>query len=428
MTTAGQDTSGTSRKVPLILVVDDEPDVEDLIRQRFRREIKSGAATFAFASDGIAALEVIEAQPVDLVFTDVNMPRMDGLTLLGELAKRPDPPVTVIVSAYGDMRNIRAAMNAGAFDFITKPIEFDDLSATLDKGLAHIDRINGMKEAAAIAQRAEAALSRFFSPAVAQFLARNPDHLNTSGERREATFLFTDLQDFLPLVENHDPQEITQLLNGYLDGITRRIFDHGGTVMKIIGDSVHAAFGVPLDSDDHAGAAVACALAIDDWAEDFAAARRAENTRFGATRIGIHTGWAILGNFGGELFFDYAAYGSAVNIASRLERANKTFGTRICVSQATVERAGAFRGRIVGDLVLQGSSTPLLGYEPVPESRMTDDQLARYEEARQAMLGEAPDARQRLAALVGQDAEDALASFHLGRLLSGKWTPDIFVG
>ena len=428
MTEDRKSASGSPPHVPLILVVDDEPDVEDLIRQRFRKEIKSGAYAFTFASDGIAALEAIEAQPVDLVFTDVNMPRMDGLTLLAELAKRPDAPATVVVSAYGDMRNIRAAMNAGAFDFVTKPIEFDDLSATLKKGLAHVDRINGMKETAASAQRAEAALSRFFSPAVAQFLAQNPDRLNTAGERREATFLFTDLANFLPLVEQHDPQEITQLLNGYLDGITRLVFDHGGTVMKLIGDSVHAAFGVPLGREDHADAAVACALSIDAWTQRYGADRRAEGTRFGATRIGVHTGWAIIGNFGGEMFFDYAAYGTAVNIASRLERANKTLGTRICVSQATVERATDFRGRIIGDLVLQGSSAPLLSHEPVPEKRMTDDQLARYEDARQAMIDDAPDARQRLAALVGQDAEDALASFHLGRLLSGTWTRDIVVG
>src|SRR3984957_6394186 len=108
-----------------VLVVDDEPDLEDLVTQKYRRQIKEGSIAFGFAHDGVEALAFLSANAdVDMVVTDINMPRMDGLTLLGKLQEAEDKMSTVIVSAYGDMANIRAAMNKGAFDFLTKPIDF----------------------------------------------------------------------------------------------------------------------------------------------------------------------------------------------------------------------------------------------------------------------------------------------------------------
>ncbi|HSS62821.1 MAG TPA: response regulator, partial [Gammaproteobacteria bacterium] len=123
-----------------ILVVDDEPDLEQLLMQRFRRKVKNGELKFHFAGDGEEALSMLDEQPdVDLVLSDINMPRMDGLTLLTSLKEIDRQLRTVIVSAYGDMRNIRTAMNRGAFDFITKPIEFEDLEATIEKTLKDLN-------------------------------------------------------------------------------------------------------------------------------------------------------------------------------------------------------------------------------------------------------------------------------------------------
>jgi adenylate cyclase len=108
-----------------ILVVDDEPDLEKLVQQKFRREIRAGAVSFLFAHDGVEALAALEANhDVDLMVTDINMPRMDGLSLLQKLQENDENLSTIIVSAYGDMANIRTAMNRGAFDFLTKPIDF----------------------------------------------------------------------------------------------------------------------------------------------------------------------------------------------------------------------------------------------------------------------------------------------------------------
>ncbi len=122
-----------------ILVVDDEPDLEPLMLQRMRRAIRSGVYTFVFARNGVEALDRLnEEQDIDMVLSDINMPQMDGLTLLQQIPK-VDPNIrSVIISAYGDMKNIRTAMNRGAFDFVTKPLDFKDLRITIDRTVRHM--------------------------------------------------------------------------------------------------------------------------------------------------------------------------------------------------------------------------------------------------------------------------------------------------
>jgi sigma-B regulation protein RsbU (phosphoserine phosphatase) len=130
-----------------ILVVDDEPDLKLLIQQRFRRQIRDGRFDFVFAHNGVEALAQLDANPnVDLVLSDINLPEMDGLTLLGKLPQSSNQLKAVMVSAYGDLQNIRAAMNKGAFDFVTKPIDFADLEVTIDKTLDELMKIrDGLK-------------------------------------------------------------------------------------------------------------------------------------------------------------------------------------------------------------------------------------------------------------------------------------------
>jgi sigma-B regulation protein RsbU (phosphoserine phosphatase) len=128
-----------------ILVVDDEPDLELLIKQKFRKKVKNNEFNFTFANNGLEALNRIqEDKEIDIVLTDINMPEMDGLTLVSKLTEQYPTLRSVIVSAYGDMGNIRKALNFGAFDFITKPINFEDLEITIDKT---IQEVSGLKEA-----------------------------------------------------------------------------------------------------------------------------------------------------------------------------------------------------------------------------------------------------------------------------------------
>src|SRR5580765_3702791 len=125
-----------------ILAVDDEVDFELLIRQRFRRQIRAEEFTFRFAHHGEEALAVLAEEPdIGLMLLDINMPVMDGLTLLAELRERQSDVRAIIVSAYGDMTNLRIAMNRGAFDFVTKPVNFEDLELTMQKTIRYVDQL-----------------------------------------------------------------------------------------------------------------------------------------------------------------------------------------------------------------------------------------------------------------------------------------------
>ena len=303
-----------------ILVVDDEPDVEALVLQKFRRQIRDGGISFLFARDGVEALNALKTNGgIDLVVTDINMPRMDGLTLLQKLQDAEENVSTIVVSAYGDMANIRTAMNRGAFDFVTKPIDFVDLQTTIAKTLKHVNYLRDARQRQAAAERAHASLSRYFSPNLAQRLANDSEAIDFRGQRREIATLFTDITSFTALVETLEPEVLGPLLNEYLTGMTDIVFAHDGTVAKIVGDALHVLFGAPGEQPDHAARAVACALALDEHAEAFREACLKKGIALGVTRIGVHAGPAIVGNFGGQRFFDYTAYGDTINIAARLE-------------------------------------------------------------------------------------------------------------
>ena len=364
-----------------ILVVDDEPDLEALIQQKFRHQIRDGAVSFLFASDGVEALAVLKANcDVDMVVTDINMPRMDGLSLLQNLQENEENLSTIIVSAYGDMINIRTAMNRGAFDFLTKPIDFPDFETTIAKTIRHVEVLREARRRQAEAERAHATLSRYFSPNLAERLASDADAIDLGGQRREIATLFTDITSFTALVETLEPDMIGPLLNDYLTGMTDLVFSHDGTVAKIVGDALHVLFGAPGEQPDHAARAVKCALALDEYAQAFRECWQQKGIALGVTRIGVHAGPAIVGNFGGGRFFDYTAYGDTVNVAARLEAANKQLGTRICVSATLAARAEEFRGRPVGDLILRGRTEALRAFEPLQTGairRSRDKELSR---------------------------------------------------
>jgi adenylate cyclase len=409
-----------------ILVVDDEPDLEALVTQKFRRQIKDGAMRFGFARDGVEALAFLDANSdIDMVVTDINMPRMDGLTLLGKLQESEDKTSTVIVSAYGDMANIRTAMNRGAFDFLTKPIDFADFETTIRKTISHVTALRDARERQAHAERAHASLSRYFSPNLARSLAGDANALAPGGRRREIATLFTDIANFTPLVESLDTGDLASLLSGYLEGMTEIAFAHEGTVAKIIGDAIHVLFGAPADQPDAASRAIACALALDAWSEAFRKDWNARGVPLGLTRIGVHAGPAIVGNFGGGRLFDYTAYGDTINAAARLESVNKQLGTRICVSAAAAERAGEFRGRPVGDLILRGRGEPMRAYEPLAAAEFEGQATAAYADAFAKLEARDPGAIGAFAALVGMRPTDPLAQYHLKRLLNGAFGAEI---
>jgi class 3 adenylate cyclase len=404
-----------------ILFVDDEADLEALILQKFRRQIREGLVKMIFARDGLEALESIEQHPhVDMVISDINMPRMDGLSLLARLQEAEDKKSTIIVSAYGDMSNIRTAMNRGAFDFLTKPIDFTDLETTIDKTIRHVEMLREVRRRQAEAERAHASLSRYFSPQIASRLASASGEGNgMEVQWRDVATIFTDITSFTSLVETAAPDVLGELLNEYVGGMTDVVFAHEGTVAKIIGDAIQVLFNAPGDQPDYATRAVACAHSLDSWAQAFKLRWKERGVNFGTTRIGAHAGPALVGNFGGSRFFDYTAYGDTINTAARLEAANKHLGTRICVSATIATGAENFRGRPVGDIVLRGRSEPLRTYEPLADDVFAAPATAQYSEAFAKLESGDATAMPAFAALVGLHADDALAGFHLKRLLNG---------
>lgn len=404
-----------------ILVVDDEPDLEILLSQKFRKQIQDSTLRFLFAHDGVEALAVLARhQDIDMVLSDINMPRMDGLSLLEKLQERSDDLSTIIISAYSDMANIRTAMNRGAYDFVTKPIDFSDLEATIDKTIRHVEVLREAQRRQSIAEQARASLSRYFSPNLAERLVGSANALDLGGARRDVASLFTDLTGFTTLVETIEPKVLGPLLNDYIVGMTDIVFAHDGTVAKVIGDSLHVLFGAPADQPDHASRAVACSLELDAFAASFCDRWSRKGIPLGHTRIGAHAGTAVVGNFGGGRFFDYSAYGDTINVAARLQAANKTLGTRICVSGSLAEKVPDFCGRPVGNLLLRGRAEPIRAFEPLEVQQCASAETRAYITAFEELAAGDPRAIASFAALVGRNAEDRLASFHLRRLLNGE--------
>src|SRR5215467_12537423 len=232
-----------------ILVVDDEPDLEALVLQKFRHQIRDKTVSFTFAHDGVEALAALKANgDIDLVVTDINMPRMDGLSLLQKLQENEDNIMTVIVSAYGDMTNIRTAMNRGAFDFITKPIDMSDLEVTIRKTLDEIARSREIRRQRDEAQRMRSNLARYFSPNLVEILATQDEPLGPV-RRQNVAVLFADIVGFTGLAETMEPEQVMDTLREYHRRMSKAIFACGGTLEKFIGDAMLATFGVPYPTE-----------------------------------------------------------------------------------------------------------------------------------------------------------------------------------
>lgn len=260
------------------------------------------------------------------------------------------------------------------------------------------------------------AFSRFVSHDVVERLQADPSKLMLGGEKREMTFVFTDIQGFTTLSEKIDPTLLVPLLNDYLNGMSRIILGHEGTIDKFIGDAVVTFFGAPNDQPDHAQRAVRCALELDAFAQSFSAKQAERGISFGTTRIGVHTGISTVGNFGGDARFDYTAMGDTVNTASRLESVNKHLGTRICVSETAKAKNGDLNFRPIGDLVLKGKSEAVSVFEALSPERAAAGTIASYIAAYELLRIEDTGALSAFERLVENDSADGLAAYHLARL------------
>jgi len=333
-----------------VLFVDDEPDLAPLIRQTFRRHVRDGRYQLDFAADGVEALERLDADPeIEIVVTDINMPRMDGLALLGHLRERERNHKAIVVTAYGDMENIRTAMNQGAFDFLTKPIDLSDLETTIANARVLVER---EREAQLVRQM----FGRYLSAEVAAALLSNPGVLQ--GERREVSVLMSDLAGFSAIAERLEPEGVVELLNVYLGRMTELVDRYGGTVDEFIGDAVLAIFGAPVSRTDHAGRALACAMAMQREMADV----NSELARRGLPPIdmvaAVNTGEVVVGSIGSERRSKYGVVGSPVNLASRIQ--TLAAPGEVVITEAARRAAGdAVQVAETREVALKGFADPI---------------------------------------------------------------------
>ncbi len=340
-----------------ILVVDDETDLEVLIKQKFRQKIRDRQYDFIFAVNGKHALEQMEVHPdVDLVLSDINMPEMDGLTLLTKLNEQNGLFKSVIVSAYGDMENIRTAMNRGAFDFITKPVNFEDLELTMEKTIRHV---NQMKETMK-AIKENNILKMYVDETVLNFMGgREFESSLMVNETVEASVVFIDICSFTSISENESPDTVVKLLNKYFDVMVKEIIAQGGYIDKFIGDAIMAVFR----GDYHLDRAIDACLAVRKKIEELPNESGAVNFS-PKVSIGINSGEMISGNIGSANLrrLDYTVIGDEVNIAQRLQTVAKD--NQIIINETAYQKVKeSFNCRKVGEVSLKNKANLMDVYE-----------------------------------------------------------------
>jgi adenylate cyclase len=352
-----------------ILAVDDEPDFEVLITQRFRRQIRDQEFEFRFAHHGEEALATLSAEPdIDLMLLDINMPVMDGLTLLHELRERQLDVQAIIVSAYGDMTNLRTAMNRGAFDFVTKPVDLSDLEITVRKALANVAKMREMDRQRMAAERARNNLSRYFSPNIVELLAAQDEPLG-AGRRETVAVLFADIVAFTQMAELMAPEDVLAMLREFHTRMTAQIFASGGTVDQYMGDGILAVFGATEASPNDAASALNCAEMMLETLEVWNHEREEKGDARLDIGIGLNYGPVVLGDVGSEHGMSFTAIGDTVNTAARLQVLTRSLKTQLVVADAVVraiqesspEIAAERIGRLedLGEHSLRGRTSPV---------------------------------------------------------------------
>ncbi|WP_420455053.1 adenylate/guanylate cyclase domain-containing protein [Rubrivirga sp.] len=337
-----------------ILFVDDEPDLVPLIQQKFRSQVRSGQVALVFAADGVEALEHLrEDGDIEVVVTDINMPRMDGLTLLGELGELGRRTRAVVVTAYGDMENIRTAMNKGAFDFLTKPIDMDDLQITLAQAREAVERDRE-------ADRVRQTITRYLSDKIARAVLADPGMVGSS-ERREVSVLMSDISGFSQLSERLEPERVVELLNVYLGAMTEVVDAHEGAIDEFIGDAVLVIFGAPLEMADHATHATACAVAMQNRMASVNEELRARGLPPLEMTAAVNSGEVVVGTIGSEKRAKYGVVGSVVNLTARIQ--TLAVPGEVLISDPTYQAAGGEDGpvRLAGTrrVSLKGFAEPI---------------------------------------------------------------------
>jgi adenylate cyclase len=341
-----------------ILVVDDEPDLELLIKQKFRRQIREQEYEFYFSHNGQEAIErVAEVPDIDMILSDINMPVIDGLTLLTKISEISPIIKSVIISAYGDIANIRTAMNRGAFDFLTKPVNFDDLEVTMQKTLAHVAQLrstlNAIKE--------NNILRMYVDENVLNFMgSKEFESSIMTNETIEASVVFMDICGFTSISEREEPDTVVRLINKYFDVMVKEIIAQEGIIDKFMGDCVMAIFKGKYHLDRAVEASLAVRSQIDSIQDEIG-----NKSKFlPKVSIGIKSGEMISGNIGSVTLkrLDYTVIGDTVNTAQRLQSAAQAGQIIIAEDDYKLVKE-SFSCKEVDTISLKNKANPVVIYE-----------------------------------------------------------------
>ncbi len=342
-----------------ILVVDDETDLEVLIKQKFRRQIREQKYEFTFASDGNDALKKLEEHPdTEIVLSDINMPGMDGLTLIGKLTEDNPLIKSIIVSAYGDMENIRTAMNRGAYDFLCKPVNFEDLDVTIQKTMRYVNQLRETVEAI----RENNILKMYVDKNVLNFMnSREFESSLLLSENIEGTVAFIDICNFTAITEKEPADVVVKLLNRYFDVMVKEIIAQDGYIDKFMGDAIMAIFRGKF----HLDRAIDACLAVRKQIEKLP--QLAEGLSFlPKLSIGINCGEMISGNIGSANLrrLDYTVIGDTVNTAQRLQSVAKQ--GQVVISEDSYQKVkDSFHCEKISEVSLKHKAQPVMIYEVV---------------------------------------------------------------
>ncbi len=340
-----------------ILIVDDETDLEILIRQKFRQKIREQHYSFVFAENGNDALKKMQLHPeIEMVLSDINMPEMDGLTLLSKLSETNPLVKTVMVSAYGDMDNIRKAMNRGAFDFVTKPVNFEDLELTMEKTIQHVNMIRETLKAI----KENNILKMYVDENVLNFMSSREYEVSLlENETIEASIAFIDICGFTAISETETPDYVVNLLNEYFEIMVKDIIEQKGVVDKFIGDAIMAVFKGPFHLDRAIDASLNIRNAIDRLPVAVGESRYKPRVS-----IGINSGEMVSGNIGSSTLrrLDYTVIGDKVNLAARLQSAAKV--NQILITEENyLKICNSFVCNKIGEMSFKNKEVPVTVYE-----------------------------------------------------------------
>jgi len=322
------------------------------------RKIRENVYEFVFAQNGEEALVKVKEHPdLDIILSDINMPVMDGLTLLSRLPEANPMIKAVVVSAYGDMQNIRTAMNRGAFDFVCKPVDFEDLDLTMEKTIQHVrqlqETIKAIKE--------NNILKMYVDENVLNFMTHREFETSLlNNEVVEATVMFIDICGFTAITEQVAANAVVNLLNGLFDKVVKEIIAQGGHVDKFMGDAVMAVFR----GDYHLDRAIDAALAAREHLKLTEEIPVGDKMYKPEISVGINSGEMVSGNIGSASLkrLDYTVIGDAVNLAQRLQTVAKA--GQIIITEATYHTAKeSFSCEKIGEVNLKNKAKPVTIYQ-----------------------------------------------------------------